>query len=144
MRLLRNSLRNSLRIYLRMSLQFSLRIYLLFACLIALPPARAESVKILVQSSPLAGSQFYAVARVWDEIRPGDRLTLTREPDNRHDPNAVRVDWNGQQLGYVPRAENRAVARALDAGVKLEARVSKLRKDPNPWQRVEFEVYLIL
>jgi len=34
--------------------------------------------------------------------------------------------------------------RALDAGEKLEARVSKLRKDPNPWQRVEFEVYLIL
>ena len=117
---------------------------LLVISLIALPPAQAESVKILVQSSPLAGSQFYAVARVWDEIRPGDRLTLTREPDNRHDRNAVRVDWNGQQLGYLPRAENRAVARALDAGEKLEARVSKLRKDPNPWQRVEFEVYLIL
>ena len=97
-----------------------------------------------MQSSPLAGSQFYAVAKVWNEIRPGDRLTLTREPDNRHDRNAVRVDWHGQQLGYVPRAENRAVARALDAGEKLEARVSKLRNDPNPWQRVEFEVYLIL
>jgi len=54
------------------------------------------------------------------------------------------VDWNGQQLGYVPRAENRAVAHALDAGEKLEARVSKLRNDPNPWLRVEFEVYLIL
>jgi len=117
---------------------------LLVISLIALPPAQAESVKILVQSSPLAGSQFYAVARVWDEIRPGDRLTLTREPDNRHDRNAVRVDWNGQQLGYVPRAENRAVAHALDAGEKLEARVSKLRQDPNPWKRVEFEVYLIL
>jgi len=129
---------------LRISLRNSLRIFLLFACLTALPPAQAESVKILVQSSPLAGSQFYAVARVWDEIRKGDRLTLTREPYNRHDRNAVRVDWNGQQLGYVPRAENRAVARALDAGEKLEARVSKLRNDPNPWLRVEFEVYLIL
>jgi len=89
-----------------------LQISLLVGCLIALPPAHAESVKILVQSSPLAGSQFYAVAKVWDDIRPGDRLTLTRELDNRHDRNAVRVDWNGQQLGYLPRAENRAVARA--------------------------------
>lgn len=130
---------------LRIRLGISLRIYLLFAFfLIALPPAQAESVKILVQSSPLAGSQFYAVTQVWNEIRPGDRLTLTREPDNRHDRNAVRVEWNGQQLGYVPRAENRAVARALDAGEKLEARVSKLRNDPDPWQRVEFEVYLTL
>ena len=106
--------------------------------------AGAESVKILVQSSPLAGSQYYAVSKLRDEIRVGDRLSLTREPDNRHDRNAVRIDWNGQQLGYVPRKENRAVARALDSGEKLEARVSKLRDDPDPWQRVEFEVYLIL
>ena len=117
---------------------------LLFAGLLIASLACAESIKILVQSSPLAGSQYYAAAKVWNKIKPGDRLTLTREPDNRHDRNAVRVDWNGHQLGYVPRAENRAVARALDAGEKLEAHVSVLRDDPDPWKRVEFEVYLIL
>ncbi len=117
---------------------------LLFAGLLIASLACAESIKILVQSSPLAGSQYYSAAKMWNNIKPGDRLTLTREPDNRHDRNAVRVDWNGQQLGYVPRAENRAVARALDAGEKLEARVSVLRDDPDPWKRVEFEVYLIL
>lgn len=106
--------------------------------------ATAETVKILVQSSPLAGSQFYAVAEVWPQIRLGDRLTLIREPENRHDRKAVRVEWRGRQLGYVPRAENRAVARALDDGEKLEARVSRLREDPDPWRRVEFEVFLIL
>lgn len=106
--------------------------------------AGAESVRILVQSSPLAGSQYHALAKVWPQIRPGDRLTLTREPDNRHDRNAVRVDWNGQPLGYVPRKENRALARALDAGEILEARVAKLRDDPDPWRRVEFAVYLKL
>ena len=104
----------------------------------------AESVSILVQSSPLAGSQYYAATELRDKIKPGDRLTLTREPDNRHDRNAVRVDWTGHKLGYVPRAENRAVARALDAGEKLEARVSVLRESLDPWKRVEFEVYLIL
>ena len=114
------------------------------ALLLALPPAGAESVKILVQSSPLAGSQYYAAAKVWQDIRIGDRLTLTRETDNRHDRNAVRVDWRGQQIGYVPRAENGAVARALDAGERLEARVSKRRDDPDPWRRIEIEVYLIL
>lgn len=107
-------------------------------------PAQAESVKILVQSSPLAGSQYYAVSRLRETIRVGDKLTLTREPDNRHDRNAVRVDWNDEKLGYVPRAENRTVARALDAGERIEARVSRLRDDPDPWRRVEFEVYLIL
>ena len=109
-----------------------------------MPAATAESVKILIQSSPLAGSQYHALTEVWPQIRPGDRLTLTREPNNRYDRNAVRVDWNGQPLGYVPRKENRALARALDAGEILEARVAKLRDDPDPWRRVEFAVYLRL
>jgi len=106
--------------------------------------AFAESIKILVQSSPLAGSQYYSASKVWSEIRVGDRLSLAREADNRHDRNAVRVDWNRQKLGYVPRAENRAVAQALDAGESLEARVSALRDDPDPWRRIEFEIFLVL
>lgn len=117
----------------------------LFLLLAALAlPAAAETVKILVQSSPLAGSQYYAATEVWPALKVGDRLTLTREPDNRHDRHAVRVDWNGRQLGYVPRAENRAVAGALDRGEKIEARISRLRAERDPWRRVEFEVYLIL
>jgi hypothetical protein len=109
-----------------------------------LPAGAGETIKVLVQSSPLAGSQYYAVAEVWSQIKPGDRLTLVREPGNRHDRKAIRVEWNGRQLGYVPRAENRAVAKALDDGEKLEARVSRLRDDPDPWRRVEFEVFLML
>jgi hypothetical protein len=117
---------------------------LLLWCFTAALPAAAETVKILVQSSPLAGSQYYALAEIRGELKLGDRLTLKREPDNRHDRNAIRVDWNGRQLGYVPRAENRAVAAALDRGERLEARISRLREEPDPWRRVEFEVYLIL
>ncbi len=100
---------------------------------------RAESVKILVQSSPLAGSQYYAISSVWQEIQLGSRLALIREPNNPHDRNAVRVEWQGQQLGYVPRRENHAVAKAIDSGEKLEGRVSRLREDADPWRRVEFE-----
>ena len=106
--------------------------------------AFAESIKILVQSSPLAGSQYYSASRLWTEIRIGDRLSLSRERDNRHDRNAVRVEWKGQKLGYVPRAENRAVAQALDTGEQLEAKVSRLRDDPDPWRRIEFEIFLVL
>ena len=117
---------------------------LLFALLLTCAANAAESVKVLVQSSPLAGSQYYALSSVWPEIRAGDKLLLTREPDNRHDANAIRVEWNGQRLGYVPRSENRALAAAMDRGDTVEARVSKLRQTKNPWQRIEFEVYLVL
>ena len=108
------------------------------------PQARAETIHILVQNSPLAGSQYHALAEVRTEIRLHDRLTLVREPNNRHDRNAVRVDWRDHPLGYIPRSENRAVAQALDAGERLEARITLLRDDPNPWRRLEFAVYLSL
>ncbi|WP_263768936.1 HIRAN domain-containing protein [Propionivibrio soli] len=115
----------------------------LFAASLA-APVYGESVKLLVQSSPLAGSQYYALEQLQQEIKVGDRLVLVREPGNRHDRHAVRVDWNGHKLGYVPRVENRAVAAALDAGERLDARVSQLREGPDPWRRLEFEIYLIL
>ena len=103
--------------------------------------AQADSVRMLVQSSPLAGSQYYAMDAFWTEIKVGDTLTLVREPDNRHDRHAIRVEWRGHKLGYVPRAENRAVAAALDAGDKLVARIARLTEHHNPWRRVEFEVF---
>jgi hypothetical protein len=106
--------------------------------------ASAESVQILVQDSPLAGSQYHAASEVWEQLKVGDRLTLVRETDNRHDRNAVRVDWNGRTLGYVPRAENRALAAALDRGERLDARISALRAARDPWQRIAFAVYLHL
>lgn len=105
---------------------------------------QAEAIHVLVQSSPLAGSQYYAVSAMWNDIQVGDALTLIREPDNRHDRNAVRVEWRGRKLGYVPRAENRVVAAALDRGEPLVARIAALVADPNPWRRVRFEVFVEL
>jgi hypothetical protein len=101
----------------------------------------AESVRILVQSSPLAGAQYYAVDTLWPRMRAGDALDLVREPDNRHDRNAIRVEWQGHKLGYVPRRENRAVAAALDRGDRLVARISRLTENRDPWRRIEFEVF---
>jgi hypothetical protein len=58
--------------------------------------------------------------------------------------NAVRVEWHGQKLGYLPRAENRAVAAAMDGGEAVDARIAKLRQHRNPWQRVLIEVFVVL
>ena len=106
--------------------------------------AQSAEVTMLVQSSPLAGFQFYKGKPLWDDMQVGDALTLVREPDNPHDGNAVRVEWRGNKLGYVPRRDNRAVARHLDGGVKVEARISRLTQHRNPWQRIEFEVFVKL
>ncbi|MFA6312873.1 MAG: HIRAN domain-containing protein [Sterolibacterium sp.] len=112
--------------------------------MLAAVAAQAQTIRILVQSSPLAGFQYHAGAAVWDEMKIGDALALTREPDNPHDGNAVRVGWRGQQLGYLPRAENAAVAAEMDRGGRVEARIARLRNHRNPWQRVLIEVYVVL
>ena len=113
---------------------------------VLLPPARADerraSVRLLVQSSPLAGLRYHDAARVWPELRLGDALQLSREPDNAYDPNAVSVSWRGYKLGYVPRRENAALAWGLDRGERLQARISRLAAHPNPARRLEFEVYV--
>lgn len=103
---------------------------------------QAQQVRLLVQSSPLAGFRYHEAPAVFPELRIGDRLDLVREPDNSHDPNAVRVDWRGRSLGYVPRRENSAIAWAMDRGEPLSARISVLRAHRNPRLRVEFEVYI--
>lgn len=123
---------------MRLLLTISLALWL------GLGQAQAESVRLLVQSSPLAGSQYYAVGQFWQQLQVGDGLTLVREPDNRHDRHAIRVEWRGHKLGYVPRAENRAVAAAMDQGERLVARIARLSEHPNPWRRVEFEVFIEL
>ncbi len=107
-------------------------------------PARAQTIRILVQSSPLAGFQYHDGASLWDELKVGDKLDLTREPDNSFDAKAVRVSWRGQQLGYLPRAENRAVAAEMDGGGRVMAKIARLRNHKNPWQRILLEVYVIL
>ena len=121
-----------------------MRLLLTISLALWLGAAHAESVRVLVQSSPLAGSQYYAVGGQWQQMRVGDHLDLIREPDNRHDRRAIRVEWRGHKLGYVPRAENRAVAAAMDQGDKLVARIAKLTEHANPWRRVEFEVFVEL
>jgi hypothetical protein len=103
-----------------------------------------SSARILVQSSPLAGFQFHEGKALWSRLQVGDALTLVREPDNPYDARAVRVEWQGHKLGYVPRKENEAVARQLDLGNKLEARIVRLQKHRDPWKRLEFEVFLRL
>ena len=112
--------------------------------LVWLSSAQADSVRMLVQSSPLAGSQYYAMEAFWADIKVGDALSLIREPDNRHDKHAIRVEWRGHKLGYVPRAENRVVAAAMDQGDNMAARIAKLRENANPWLRVEFELFVEL
>jgi hypothetical protein len=95
---------------------------------------------VIVQESPLAGFQYHEGKAIWKQLRVNDVLTLTREPDNPYDDRAIRVDWHGHKLGYVPRRENAALAAMMDRGQAIEARIIRLQKAHNPWERIRFRV----
>ena len=114
----------------------------LFTLMLLISPAHATEVNanLLLQDSPLAGFQFHAGKKLWPQMRVGDSLNLIREPQNVHDSRAIRVEWQGQHIGYVPRRENTDIARLMDHGVPVVARISRLAQSRDPWARVRFEI----
>ncbi len=125
-----------------------MRFLLISAILISLATSlkaeEPEQLRILVQSSPLAGYRHYEAPVIWSQLQVGDALTLHREPENPHDANAIRVEWHGKKLGYLPRAENRALAAEMDKGTPLAARIAALKKGRSAWQRVRVDVFVVM
>lgn len=93
-----------------------------------------------LQISPVAGFQYYQGETLWPQLVTGQFVTLVRETDNRYDDRAVRIDWQGHQLGYIPRMDNAAISQLLDRGEKMSDLIVGLKKSNNPWDRVEVEV----
>ena len=105
--------------------------------LVTLPaPAlsRAALRTVRLQTSPVAGFQYHAGDSVWPMLRMSDSVLLVREPHNPFDPEAVRVEWESHTLGYVPRAQNHAVAQLLDRNETLTAHITALTNSTDPWQ----------
>jgi hypothetical protein len=59
--------------------------------------------------------------------RPGDPLTLVREPANPHDPCAIALCTQaGEQLGYIGYHLSREIAAELDAGRRATAEIVRV------------------
>ena len=66
--------------------------------------------------------RHHADALAAGDAAPGSPLELRRDPDNKHDPNAIAVHGAaGEQLGWVPREAAAELAPELDAGAAFSA-----------------------
>ena len=88
----------------------------------------------------IAGYQYHQGEWVEAYLSCGTPLRLVREPDNPHDPLAVRVEWQRIKLGYIPRRDNGPIAHRLDAGTRLRCRVLRLQREAPPWQRLHLVI----
>lgn len=70
-------------------------------------------------------SHYYsAYSTLAGYMQVGGYVDLVAEPSNLHDKNAVKVCFKGHQVGWVPKTENREIARRLKAGEKLRAEIT--------------------
>ncbi len=81
------------------------------------------------------------------QLKVGQALLLTREADSHYDDWAVQVhthpatDPANVWLGYLPEARNETVARLLDAGFAIGARLNHKAWEDD-WLHLDIEVLL--
>jgi hypothetical protein len=78
-----------------------------FALIDPLDPAADRCETVL----EVAGHRHYPASQA--HISVGDLATLVPEPDNPHDPQAVRIDVGGQAIGHVSRLQAATVGSWL-------------------------------
>lgn len=91
----------------------------------------------------IAGTNFRPdIHEIEPDLSVGVIFKLQREPRNEHDPSAIAVyTAKNYHLGYVPKNLNAILARLLDAGKNLTAKL--IAKEWNDsWLKLDIEVFL--
>ena len=87
-------------------------------------------------------SHIHGIKEIGDKLKEGGRLVFYREPENEHDPQAIRIETlDKEKIGYVPRQDNLIFSRLMDAGKVLFAKLieKEMRGD---WFRIKIRIYL--
>ncbi|MFW6200976.1 MAG: HIRAN domain-containing protein [Gemmatimonadota bacterium] len=97
---------------------------------------------VVLEEFPVAGLRYYAGSRLLRTMRSGDAVEIAAEPENAHDPFAVRIAYRGRRIGYVPRQRNRAIATLLAQCARVEGVISTVDADAAPWEAVRVRLTL--
>ncbi len=107
---------------------------------IAMPFAR----EILLLECRVAGTSFRPeIADIEPDMEIGAKFRLQREPQNKFDESAIAIYdvRHNNHLGYVPQTKNEVLARLLDAGKQLSAKlIAKQWNDS--WLKLDIEIFL--
>lgn len=105
-----------------------------------LPQPFARDIVLL--ECHVAGTAYRDLNAIKPALRAGDELTLRREPGNEHDHLAIQIlTANDAHLGYVPRAKNETLARLMDAGKFLCAKLTEQSRE-NRWLKINVQIFM--
>lgn len=106
-------------------------------------PLPFESKIVLFERVRIAGTTHAPeIDTIMEAIAENATLRLVREPENQADKWAIRVEYGGKKIGYLPADKNELVARLMDGGKSLEATLIEHEQQGN-WWKVYVEVSLI-
>lgn len=89
----------------------------------------------------VAGVKHHKLFSVINEIEEGKKLNLVLEPTNTFDPYAVRIEYEGTMLGYVPKKHSEEVYQWIkDAHQKVGCTVIELNKEIDPWRMLKVSI----
>jgi len=98
--------------------------------------------EIFLIETHVAGTSHVPIREIEPTLAEGAALILRREPDNEHDPLAIVIlSEQGRKVGYVPRDRNEILARLMDAGKLILARL-EAKKWKGDWLRISARVFL--
>lgn len=103
-----------------------------------------EGTRYLLHECFVAGFRFHQGPALLSRMGVGTALEITAEPDNSYDPFAVRLDYNGAQIGYLPKSQNQVISRLLQQGAPIECHIARIDKDAPPWQAVTVQVSILI
>ena len=82
------------------------------------------------------------IEEIGTSINQDDKLVFYREPDNIHDPQAIRIETiKKEKIGYVPQQDNLIFSRLMDAGKSLFGKVIE-KEQRGKWLKIKIKIYL--
>lgn len=87
-------------------------------------------------------SHIEGIENIGSKLKDDDRLVFYREPENEHDPQAIRIEnLKREKIGYVPRKDNVVFSRLMDAGKVLFAKIIE-KEMKVKWLKIKIKIYL--
>jgi len=101
--------------------------------------------EIYLLTTYIAGTYYIHDRSVFDGLEAECELILRREPENKYDKYAILVLNSAEQkLGYVPKKDNKIIARLMDAGKQMKVMVKSIDKLSDPERPdVEIRIFMI-
>ena len=114
---------------------------------------------IFLFGTEIAGTSYAKNIQVlYDSLNEGDLVVLIREPDNPYDEYAIRIETADSELigyypsealmekeemklGYIPRVNNKIIARLMDAG-KMIYGVIRHKEMIEKYHKIVIKVYM--